>query len=148
MKRFFRSILGVTLLEIMLVLAIAAMVIVMSIRYYQSATASQQANTVMQQVQGIIAAADNFAQPTGTYSGITSANIGPLLPAQGLSLPWGASIALSGAGANTYTMTLTSTPPAVCRLISGKLASNRSLTITGACGTAAANVVVKYTANP
>ncbi len=46
MKRL--SVLGVTLLEIMLVLAIAAMVVVMSIRYYQAARASQQANDVLE----------------------------------------------------------------------------------------------------
>jgi len=39
---------GVTLLEIMLVLAVAAMVIVMSIRYYRNATNSQNSNVIIQ----------------------------------------------------------------------------------------------------
>jgi type II secretory pathway component PulJ len=49
MKKQARSILGVTLLEIMLVLAVAAMIIIMSVRYYESANSSQQANATLQQ---------------------------------------------------------------------------------------------------
>ena len=80
MKRFAKSMLGVTLLEIMLVLAIAAMIIVMSVRYYQSASASQQVNAVLQQIQGITAAADGLAQATGSYSAanVSSTTLAPL----------------------------------------------------------------------
>ena len=81
MKRSLSSILGVTLLEIMLVLAIAAMIIVMSIRYYQSANASSQANALMQQIQAITAAADNIAQGAGgVYSTISTTTLMPLFP--------------------------------------------------------------------
>lgn len=67
MKSLSRSA-GVTLLEIMLVLAIAAMIIVMSVRYYQSASSSQQATAAFAQVQAITAAADTLAQMSGDYT--------------------------------------------------------------------------------
>ena len=60
MKKFVKTA-GVTLLEVMLVLAIAAMIIVMSVRYYQSTNAANQANTVVQQITSIVAAADSLS---------------------------------------------------------------------------------------
>jgi type II secretory pathway pseudopilin PulG len=68
MKSTVRSILGVTLLEIMLVLAIAAMIIVMSVRYYQSATNSQQAAAAFNQAIAINAAMDALSAVSGDYS--------------------------------------------------------------------------------
>ena len=44
---------GATLLEVMLVLAVAAMVIVMSIRYYKNAQNSQNVNAILAQIQAI-----------------------------------------------------------------------------------------------
>ena len=148
MKRFDRTVLGVTLLEIMLVLAIAAMVIVMSIRYYQSATSAQQVNTILQQVQGIVAAADNYAQPTGTYSGITSTVIAPLLPSAGLSTPWGGKITIGTATATGYTITIGNVPGTICSLLTPKITASKNLTISSTCGASAGDMVIKYTANP
>ena len=59
---------GVTLLEIMLVLAIAAIIIVMSVRYYQSTTNAQQAHAFIAQMQAIQAALDQTAEATHTYT--------------------------------------------------------------------------------
>ena len=74
MKCFSKKNQGVTLLEVLLVLAIAAMIIVMSIRYYQSASTSQQVNMTMEEIQAITAAADNLAIGSGSYqTGISSA---------------------------------------------------------------------------
>lgn len=147
MKKMMKSVLGVTLLEIMLVLAIAAMIIVMSVRYYQSASANQQANTVMQMIQGITAAADGLAQGTGTYTTVTSANVTPLMPNNSLSTPWGATVTISNGTASTYTVSFPSTPAAVCRSVSSKLASNAKFTtVTAAatCGTSG-SVAFSYT---
>jgi len=62
----------------------------MSIRYYQTATASEQVNTVMEQLQAITAAADNLAQASGSYASanISNGTLLTVLPATALSLPW------------------------------------------------------------
>jgi len=137
MKRFVKSMLGVTLLEIMLVLAIAAMIIVMSVRYYQSANTSQQANNVLSQIQSISAAADSLAQATGSYSGggVATATIAPLLPANGLTTPWGSAITMGTATANTYTVTFPNMPAGVCGIVSSQLKANAHFSVSTTCPT-------------
>ena len=148
MKRFEKSILGVTLLEIMLVLAIAAMIIVMSVRYYQSATSSQQANSVLEQIQGIVAAADGLAQATGTYSGnVTSAAIAPLLPAGGMTAPWGQAITFGTVSKSSYVMNVPGVPNGVCTLLESKLHANNHFSYSGSCGSGS-TLAVTYIANP
>ena len=75
---------GVTLLEIMLVLAIAAMIIVMSVRYYQSTTNAQQANAFVAQMQAIAAAMDQLAESTHSYKNIQEAELTALVGDKGL----------------------------------------------------------------
>ena len=71
MSQEIKKALGITLLEVLLVLAIAAMIIVMSIRYYQSASASEVVNNVMQEMQAITATADSLSASSGNYSTVT-----------------------------------------------------------------------------
>lgn len=148
MKRTMKSIFGVTLLEIMLVLAIAAMVIVMSVRYYQTATASENVNSVMEQVQAISAAADGLAQGSGSYAapGVTSNNISPLLPANGLTMPWGTTISFGAPTSTSYLVTLNGVPPSECGLLQSKFAANTHYS-AGACQPAPAvtNLTIAYT---
>src|SRR3954470_14535314 len=80
MKRSFKSAYGVTLLEIMLVLAIAAMIVVMSIRYYQSASLNQKVAATMDNVTGIISAGESYYSSTSSLAGLTSTQIAPYLP--------------------------------------------------------------------
>jgi len=153
-----KSTLGVTLLEVMLVLAIAAMIIVMSIRYYQSASSSQQANTVLQQIQGIVAAADSLTQATGAYSNITNSSLAPLMPAGALNTPWGEPITVKSGSVTTFTIQLGSgIPSGVCPLLFSKLATNNHFSIGGtppvdpstckATG-ATSSTTITYTSNP
>jgi type II secretory pathway pseudopilin PulG len=146
---------GVTLLEIMLVLAIAAMIIVMSVRYYQSATSSQQANAILQQIQAIVAAADGLAQGNGSYSNCTSTNVKPLLPAAGLNTPWGTTITLS-ATASSITITIPKVPSGVCPLVVTKLSANNHYSSSATTATpftleackGTGNLAVNYLASP
>lgn len=152
MKRSLKSIAGVTLLEIMLVMAIASMVIIMSIRYYQSATSAQQVNSVLEQLQGVVAAADGLSQGSGSYtSGLTgspSSVITPLLPKNGLIAPWGGAITFGATTPNTFSMTVNGTPAGVCGLLKAKLISNAHFGVATACSaTAPTNLVVVYTGN-
>lgn len=152
MKKFVKSIVGATLLEIMLVLAIAAMIIVMSIRYYQSANASQQVNTLLGQVTSIVAAADSLAQASGSYSaaGVTTATIQALVPTNSMRTPWGTDITVTPVAASSFTINIPAVPGNVCPLIRSKLGANNHFTaITpAACPAAATNMTTVYLSNP
>lgn len=132
MKQNIRSTLGVTLLEIMLVLAIAAMIIVMSIRYYQSATSSQQVNTILQQLQGVTAAMDNLAVGSGTYANITQTQLQAAVggPAN-LTTPLGGTINMSAPSATGYTITVPLNAT-ICPMVATKIAANLKMAVTNA----------------
>lgn len=135
-----KSIKGVTLLEIMLVLAIAAMVIVMSIRYYQSATLSQQVNQTMSQIQAIAAAADNLAIGSGSYVAATQDAITAVVGAANMKSVTGADITVSGQGPTQYNVSIP-VNTAICTSVSAKLAANKKITTVGTCGV---NVTYTY----
>lgn len=125
MKKFRKSILGVTLLEVMLVLAIAAMVIVMSVRYYQSASTSNQVNMTMSIIQNITAAMDNLAIGTGSYANITAAQITAVVGAGNMISPTGGTVVVTpcgGAGCVTYAVTIP-VNDAICVSVLAKLAA-------------------------
>lgn len=146
MKRFLKSMFGVTLLEIMLVLAIASMVIVMSIRYYQSATSSQQANSALSMIQSITAAADSMAQGSGGYTsaGVSASTILPLLPKNGLTTPWNTSATVTATNATAYAVTLPGTPAGVCPVLLNRLKGNSRYSVTSSCGSSAATFSYSY----
>ena len=154
MKKFAHSTTGVTLLEVMLVLAVAAMIILMSVRYYQSVNANQAANTALQQIEGITAAADTLSQGSGSYAtgGVSSTTIANLLPGgatSGLTTPWGTTITISGATASTYAVALPSTPVNVCPLLRTKLTQDNHFTNVANCNAAAVtNFTYTYQAHP
>lgn len=147
MKQNIRSTLGVTLLEIMLVLAIAAMIIVMSIRYYQSATSSQQANTILQQIQGVTAAMDNLAVGSGTYANITQAQlVAAVGGAANVTTPLGTTINMSAPSATGYTITVPLNAT-VCPMVATKVAANLKMAISGGATAAATCTTLTYTYN-
>lgn len=146
MKRLFKSLSGVTLLEIMLVLAIAAMVIVMSVRYYQSATAGSQANSAVMQVQAIFAAADSLAQSAGgdySAAGVSVASLTPMLPGTAFVLPWGSTITMGVPTATSVLLTMPSVPSTQCTLIRNRLSSNNRFSLS-ACGAGATTITITY----
>lgn len=154
MKQFAKTQLGVTLLEVMLVLAVAAMVIVMSIRYYQSANSSQQSNSVLAQVQAIVAAGEQLSQSTGSYKeslGETPEKaLEPLLPKNAFTTPWGASIDLANVAASSYDITLKGTPSGVCPLVMSKLKTNNHFVFGGGAtcdSSKATDLAFSYVAN-
>jgi prepilin-type N-terminal cleavage/methylation domain-containing protein len=128
MKRFSQSMRGVTLLEIMLVLAIAAMIVVMSIRYYQSASSAQQANAAAGQVQAVMAAMDNLGMSAG-YNGanVTQANLAAVVGVNNMTTPTGGTITLGATTATTYTLTVPLNTT-ICPSVAAKLAGNAKIT--------------------
>ena len=155
MKRSVKSILGVTLLEVMLVLAIAAMIIVMSVRYYQTATAGQQANAMMEQIQAIVAAADGLAQASGSYSSVTTSNLTKLLPGGSFTTPWGSPIVVTPSPTYILIASTGVIPVGVCPLLYEKLSTNNHYSTqstttaftVGGC-TSSSTLSVYYIANP
>lgn len=135
--------LGVTLLEIMLVLAIAAMVIVMSVRYYQSATISNQTNAVLQQIQAITAAMDSLAAATGDYDNAKPGVPAAIGGAQNLNTPWGTIIGITSAK-TTYTIGIPLTPAGVCANLAAKLKANPKITVTTTTCTATGEFTYSY----
>lgn len=96
--------LGVTLLEIMLVLAIIGVVIAMSIRYFQSASSGQRIASGLNAVQGVVGAVENYRMGGGQMSSIDSAKAympGGEWPAS----PWTGKI-VTVAGTSNYSITM------------------------------------------
>ncbi len=142
MKRSFKLALGVTLLEIMLVLAIAAMVVVMSIRYYQSASTNQKVAATLNAATAIMAAGENYLSSTGSFTGIVDASITPYMPGGVMPVsPWGGgslSVTAGGGGAtysiNVPGLTAGGTGQAVCAQINQLLLKNSKMSMV-TCGT-------------
>ncbi len=149
MKRSFKSTLGVTLLEIMLVLAIAAMVVVMSIRYYQTASLNQKVSSTMNNIVGIVAAGESYYSATNTMAGLTSANLVPYLP--GGTMPfsaWGGSaIKVGNPTTSSYDITVPNVPGLGCTQLQNMIKTNPKLTSSTTCGTttAGADLVITVT---
>jgi type II secretory pathway pseudopilin PulG len=144
MKKFTKMA-GVTLLEVMLVLAVAAMIIVMSVRYYQSATYSQQANSALSMIQGITAAADGMSQGTGTYDTVDTATVQALMPNNTMTTPWGTAITVTNGAGQTYDVNLPATPDAICTQLANRLTGSTKYTSISACGAGGGTADFTYT---
>lgn len=132
MKRFTRSVLGVTLLEIMLVLAIAAMIIVMSVRYYQSATISNQVNMAMGEIQAITAGMDNLAIGSGSY--VTNyTSLGSAIGSNNMISPTNGTNTVTSTIPTTYVVTMPLND-AICVSVKTKLAASIKMTVPACSG--------------
>jgi type II secretory pathway pseudopilin PulG len=132
MKRTLKSIAGVTLLEIMLVLAIASMVILMSVRYYKAATQSQSATAMLATIQAITGAADSLAGSGQGYVSVTTANVLSVLgSASALNTPFGNFTITGTSGLTGYSVAFpANTPAGIPAIISSQLASNPKFVVT------------------
>ena len=129
-----RSMLGVTLLEIMLVLAIAGMIVVMSIRYYQSASISSQTNSIIQQIVGIVAAEETAAQ-SGKYLSNAELVTAKLLPDNAFNTPWGTSMTVTAPSTGGFLIDIPNTPTTVCTGLTARFKSNERMKLDGTCKT-------------
>ncbi len=138
MKKTLHSILGVTLLEIMLVLAIASMVILMSIRYYQSASTNQKINATINTITGIVAAGESVLGATGAVP--TSTTILPYLPGGALpNSPFGGPVTMTPATATSYNIVINT--GAGCQQIKTLIQQNNKLTTASPCAAKAENAL-------
>lgn len=122
---------GVTLLEIMLVLAIAAMVIVMSIRYYQSASNNQKIAAGLNAVTSVIAAGESVLGARGSLLTIAVDAL-PYLPNNLMpNSPWGGPMTITSPTPTSYTINMT-IPTALCPSFLSLVTQNSKLA-TSAC---------------
>lgn len=134
MKRVKTSILGVTLLEIMLVLAIASMVIVMSMKYYQSASLSQKLNATSAALAAIAAAGETVYAAKGNLT--TAATDIPTYLPNGVvpNSPFGgAAMTLANVSASSFSVTVTSISASQCAQLTNALSQNSKFAV--ACPT-------------
>jgi hypothetical protein len=119
----------------MLVLAIAAMVVVMSIRYYQSATTNQKVATTLNNITAIIAAGENYFSSQGTFVGIVDANITPYMPGNAMPISgWGGPMVVNGGTPTSYTINIPNIPATgPCKQLTGLLQQNGKATMNANC---------------
>jgi len=140
MQKSIRYRLGATLLEVMLVLAIIGLIILMSVRYYQSASTSNQVEAVLEAVQSITATSENIGG-IGTLGYTASQLTSTALKGVGgttiLKGPFGGTITVTGVSATTYTVTIPNVVAQPCGGAIVKLrASNSKYTGFSCAGTA------------
>ena len=131
MRRSPLSVVGATLIEIMLVLAIIVLIILMSVRYYQSTATANQTDQVMGMISAITAAADNLSLGSADgYSNVTAQNMAPVLGSANMNSPWGGSVVFSAGNTTSYTVTIPKPTASVCTAVLIKLKANSKFTNT------------------
>lgn len=135
MRRSLRSLAGATLLEVMLVLSIVALIILMSVRYYQSTTTASQTEQVMGIISALTAAADNLSLGTaGGYSNVTTANMSSVVGSANMNSPWGGAITFGTGNTTSYSVTIPKPTAAVCTAVVIKLKVNSKFTNVACTG--------------
>lgn len=138
--------LGIGLLELMLSLAIIAVLLIMATRYYSSASNSQKITAATGMINAIKAAAASYL--SGYPAGVTSLTLttlvnGGYLPSTFISgsngsgattNPWGNSISISKITPQNITISVTTPDNGVCQQLQQQVIS--SSTAVGTAGTA------------
>lgn len=109
-----RKITGIGLLELMLALAIIAMMMVAASKYYQSTQVARRAQVAVESVQAIYAAGERYLMDVGSFNFATDAAIDGFIAAGYLSNdfksnanPWGGAIKANGALCNNRCLAIT-----------------------------------------
>jgi type II secretory pathway pseudopilin PulG len=116
---------GISLLEVMLALTVAATILITSMRYYKAATASQQSSATLAMIQLITAAADSLAQGGTGYEAATQLSIQNITNnGEALTSPWGDSITIDNQSHTQYKVSISKAIGAVCSNIVTQLTAN------------------------
>jgi len=135
MRRSLRTLAGATLLEVMLVLSIVALIILMSVRYYQSTTTASQTEQVMGIISALTAAADNLSLGTaGGYSNVTASNMTSVVGTSNMISPWSGNITFGSGTTTSYTVNIPKPTAAVCTAVIIKLKTNSKFTNVSCTG--------------
>jgi len=159
---------GIGLLELMLSLAIIAILLIMAIRYYQSANLSQQMSSATNMFNAVRSAMKNFYNDNAVnpnVGGAQSVSIqdlmdsGYLPPSFGVN-PWGGVVAFTAIASSrscgtkltptalnqTYSVCMSEVPTAACSQLQVKLQGtiNTSLNEDAACDANTVTVTYSY----
>lgn len=156
--RFFKQA-GIGLLELMLSLAIIAILLIMATRYYQSANTTQSINSAVEMVNAVKSATKNYMNSNPTKLPlITELQTGGYLPdtyaKPSMANPWSGGVCVAAAAATTcpttaadlgtattYTVILTSVPAGICTEVAGRINGNDTVEL-GESATCATTTVV------
>jgi len=127
---------GISLLEVLLSLAVIAIILVMATRYYKSAQQSQQASNALSMLSGIVTAETQYrAANNNAFTDIKGLTAAGYLPANFGTDPWGGEIGLVVATTGGFTITMPGPIPAqTCTILMG-LVNSGSGTATCPGGT-------------
>lgn len=129
---------GVSLIELMLALAIIAIILVIATRYFARANLSQQISNATDQVMGVRAAANSYLNDKSGQT--VTLNMGTLVGAGYLPQSYAGTTGTAGVGINpwngnisvaytsgttrSYDITITEVPAGACKLLAEKLTAN------------------------
>jgi Tfp pilus assembly protein PilE len=132
---------GIGLLELMLSIAIIAILLIMATRYYQNATQGKNISNTISMVGGYIAAEVQYAtlHTNGYTSDITQLNL-PIGFTSTPHDPWGGNVSLTGTTSTMLVINMTGVPAAVCNNILLVMIQNN----TGATVTCSNGMTVTY----
>lgn len=122
----FKRLLGVSLLEIMLLLGIAAGIIIMSVRYYQTAMINREANGALSLVQAVVSAADSLSVGTDSYEdNVTTEKLESILKASGMRTPWNTKLEVEYAEPHSYVIKFPDISGKTCVVLKSKMAGDK-----------------------
>ncbi len=110
-KKWIRKMPGITVLEVMLALAVSALIIIAVVMFYNATKTSASVSKVISDMNGIVAAADTYIAGGGAASNLTGDNAistlqgAGLLPAT-LNDPWGLPYTATVTAATASTATI------------------------------------------
>jgi len=124
MKKSYHSMAGITLLELMLVLAIAGVVIAMSIKYYQQAATNQRIAAGMGVVSSVVAAVESYRLTNAPIVGMVNDSVKPFFPKQEIPIsPWDNKVVTikGGTSGNLYTIDISTTDAGACKVFAEQI---------------------------
>lgn len=128
---------GISLLEVMLSLAIIAIILVLASRYFILAQNNTNMTQALNEIQNINAAAQNWRLSHGDFSGISMQGLidRNLLPATAENNPWGGKtdVTPSSANASQYTIIMRKIPRSACKNLLLELNTDAETTPPGQC---------------
>lgn len=127
MKKSLKTMSGVTLLEIMLVLAIAGIVIAMSVRYYTQASTNQKVTAGIAAVNAVVAAVEQWKLQGQTANNVSYDKIKIYFPGDSFpKSPWTGAVlgvGADGSSTSTYNVTVATNDQAGCNLLADQMKS-------------------------
>lgn len=147
---------GIGLLELMLSLAIIAILLVSATRYYLVTRTAEQVNDAAEMVTSVFAGGQTWLQTYNDLSGLTSiqrlVDILAVPPnfAQQNANPWGGAINTLGNNKDELTVTLTQIPAEACENLFAKIKEKITQVKADSpgCNTADKDLIIIFDLNP